>query len=253
MSECRDQHNHRRQILPLVLLLGLALAFSASPARGQEPYAAEPATAKASAYLPQSIVDGLDPQGSRLVTFVNGLKTPVSEVWWSKNVMTQESPANSSGILYGNLKVGALVGVVHYLAESSEDFREDFRDQKLRPGYYTMRYAQTPADHEHKDVSPYRDFVLLSPVSVDREPDKILGMDELLKWSRLASHGRHPAIMSLVPVDTGYKNFPVVRTDDAGTCILQVKLHGKPEKGGSPQELGFAVIMVTPIKENGES
>jgi hypothetical protein len=251
MSEGK-QHDHRQQVL-LLLFLSLALALSASPARGQEPYAAEPITVKASAYLPQSVVDGLDPQGSRLVTFDNGLKTAVSEVWWAKTVVTQESPANSSGILYGNLKVGTMVGVVHYLAESSEDYREDFRDQKLRPGYYTMRYAQMPPDGEHKDVNPYRDFVLLSPVSVDREPDKVLGMDELLKWSRLASHGRHPAIMSLVPTAAGYKNSPAVRTDDAGTCILQVKLHAKPEKSGSPQEVTLAIIMVTPIKENGAS
>ncbi len=253
MLEPMVNRKPRRQVLLLPgLLLGLAFAVIASPARAQEPYATETVTAKASAYLPPSLVDGLDPQGLRLTTSVNGLKSTLCELWWAKTVVTHEG-ASGSGILYGNLKVGELVGVIHYVPESSEDVREDFRDQKLRSGYYTMRYAQMPEDKAHKDVNPYRDFVLLSPVSVDRDPALVPSMDELLRLSRFASRTRHPAIMSLVPADSDRRDSPALRTDDAGTCILQVKLHTQPEKGGSPQDLAFAIILVTPIKENGES
>ena len=233
-------------------LLGLTLAFSALPAQGQEPYAIEPVVAKASAYLPKSIVEGLDPDGLRLVTDINGLKTTVCEVWWAKTVAGQENSPASQGILYGSVKVGALVGVIHFLPESSEDYREDFRDQKLRPGFFTMRYGQMPDDPKHKDVNPYRDFLLLSPVSVDREPDQILSIDNLLRFSRLASRTAHPAIVSLVPVNEGYKTSPVVRTDDAGTCILQSKLH-LSKNGKSLQDQAFAVILVTPVKDNSGS
>ena len=84
-------------------LLGLALACSALPAEGQEPFAIEPVVAKASAYLPKSVVDGLDPEGLRLVTDVNGLKTTVCEVWWAKTVAGQENSPASRGILYGSV------------------------------------------------------------------------------------------------------------------------------------------------------
>ena len=244
MLECKDQY------LPALFLV--LTFFSVMPVQGEEPYAIESFAAKASAQLPAEIVNAVEPQGSRLTTFVNGLKITVCELWWAKSVATQNnSPAH--GILYGGLRVGALVGVIHYLAESNEDYREDFLDQRLRPGYYTMRYAQMPEDREHKNVSPYRDFVLLSPVSVDRNPDRVLAVDEMLRWSRLASRSRHPAILSLMPVDTGHKNFPAVITDDAGSCILQAKLHLSQEKPGPPQDLGFAIILVTPLKENGET
>ena len=233
-------------------LLGLALACSALPAQGQEPFAIEPVVAKASAYLPKSVVDGLDPEGLRLVTDINGLKTTVCEVWWAKTVAGQENSPAKGGILYGGIKGGALVGVIHFLPESSEDYREDFRDQKLRPGFFTMRYGQMPDDPKHKDVNPYRDFLLLSPVSVDREPAQILSVDNLLRFSRLASRTTHPAIVSLVPVNEGYKASPVVRTDDAGTCILQSKLHLSRD-GKSVQDLAFAVILVTPVKDNSGS
>ena len=233
-------------------LLGLALACSALPAQGQEPYAIEPVVAKASAYLPKSVVEGLDQEGLRLVTDINGLKTTVCEVWWAKTVAGQENSPASRGILYGSVKVGALVGVIHFLPESSEDYREDFRDQKLRPGYFTMRYGQMPDDPKHKDVNPNRDFLLLSPVSVDREPAQILSVDNLLRFSRLASRTPHPAIVSVVQVNAAYKTSPVVITDDAGGCILQSKLH--VSQNGKPlQDLAFAVILVTPSKEGGES
>src|SRR3977135_1380688 len=132
-------------------LLGLARACSATAAQGEEPYAIEPVVAKGSAYLPQSIVDGLDPEGSRLVALVNGLKTTVCGVWGAKTVVGQENSPASRGILYGSVKVGALVGIIHFLPESSEDYREDFRDQKLRTGYFTMRSGQMPDDPKHKD------------------------------------------------------------------------------------------------------
>lgn len=233
------------------LLVAVALGLIVPKAGAQQPYSTEPLTAKASAYLPPSVVDGLDPQGWRLTTLNNGLKTTLCELWLAKTVSTRAAQAGA-GMLYGSLKVGEFVGVIHYLPDTSEDIREDFRDQKLRAGYYTMRYAQMPEDKQHKGVNPYRDFLLLSPVSVDRDPVKVPDLEDLLRTSRFASRTRHPAIISLVPVDSGLKDSPVTRTDDAGTCILQVKLRAQSDTGGS-QDLALAMILVTPAKETGES
>ncbi len=240
-----------RRALPAALLLMFVSAVAVS-AVAQEPYSAESVTAKADAYLPQSLVDGLNPVGSRLVTTSNGLPVTVCEVWWAKSVSTQKSSDSSKEVLYGNLRPGELVGVIHFMAQTSEDYREDFRDQKLRAGYYTMRYAIMPKDSEHKDVNPYRDFVVLSPVSVDRDPNKELSMEELMRSSHFASRSKHPAIMSLVPADPARKEAVAVRTDDTGGCVLQVHLHTRAAKGEMAEQ-AVAIVLVTPSKENGAS
>src|SRR5277367_880895 len=123
MSGAGDQTMSRQQRMLFGLCLGVALAMSAAPAWCAEPYSLEPATAQASAYLPQSLVDGIDPQGTRLFTYVNGLKMPISEIFWARSVMEQEPPAGPSKILYRSLKPGALLGVIHFFAETSEDYR----------------------------------------------------------------------------------------------------------------------------------
>jgi len=231
-------------------LLVWALVLVSVPALSQEPYAVEPVTATPSAYLPDSLVRGLNPEGSRLITYINGLKTTVCEVWWARNVLTQESSSAATKGSYGNLKVGGLVGVIRYLADSGDNYREDSRDQKLRPGYYTMRYAQMPEDASHQGVNPYRDFVLLSPVSVDRNPEKVPNVEELLRVSRFASRTSHPAVLTLVPATDAP---PGVRTDDAGSCILQAKLQVRPDHGGPSHEMQLAIVLVTPAVQDGAS
>src|SRR5215831_3746296 len=105
LARIRSQSTGQRIMLP-GLLTGLLFALAAAPARAQEPFSIEPIVAKASAYLPAAVVNALDPQGSRLFTFVNGLKTSVCEIWWAKAVVTQDNPAGSGKLLYGNLKAG---------------------------------------------------------------------------------------------------------------------------------------------------
>ena len=230
--------------------MGFALTCS-SAARAEQPYSAEPATAKASAYLPQSVVKGLDPQGSRLVTTIDGVKTTIYEIWWAKTVPAQEKAADAK-LLYGKLKTGALVGVVHFPAEAGQYSRGDFRNQHLRPGFYTMRYVPMPQDAQHKGASAHGDFLLLSPVSVDRNPESVPPMEELIRMGRIASRTQHPAVFGLAPAESG-ENLSVVRTDDAGGCIFQVKLHLKLEKDAPPQELSFAVVLITPSQDSGAS
>jgi hypothetical protein len=197
--------------------------------------------------------DLLDPQGSSVVTMVNGVKTTAMTVWWRKSVPTLAKPIAGPDILYGSFQVGALVGVLNFPPESTADFREDSRDQKLQPGFYTMRYAQMPSDNSPEDASPYRDFVLLSPVSLDTDYSKILSLDDLIKLSDRASNTKHPAVISLVPVNEAYKTRPGIVSDDTGRCTLQVKLHGKTPDGKMKSDLQLAIVLITPTRESGGS
>ncbi len=234
-----------------MVALSVAGALSALPCRAQEPYSIEPATVKASAYLPPSIVEGLNTEGVRLFTYSNGLKMPILEVFWAKTVKAESGTPSSKTLLYSNLTPGSMLGVVHFLAEANEDYREDFHDQKLKPGYYTMRYGVAPENPEERRSSP-KDFVLLSPVSVDRDPGRTIGGDDLTHMSRLASHGKQPAVLSLVPVTAGQKDVNV-RTDDTGTCVLQFRVKLILEKGESAADQAVAMVVVTPIKDNSGS
>ena len=207
-----------------------------------EPFSIELVAPHASASFPQKIVDALDPQGSLLFTYSHGLKIGVCEIFWVKSAVAQDSPAKSSKASYDAIKPGALLGVIHFLDEANEDYREDFHDQKLKPGYYTMRYAALPD-------SDTVDFVLLSPLSMDRDPSVVLPPEELSHVSRAASHTKHPAIMSLVPIDIRGKDFPDVRTDGEGTWTLQAKLHLRPSKGDSTKEIAVSLVVITPKKE----
>jgi hypothetical protein len=239
-----SQSTHNLRFVVFGLLLGLATAINAVPAWGveTEPFSIEPVALHASADLPQKTVDDLDPKGSLLFTYSNGLKMRICEFFWVKTAMAQDSAPGSSKASYKTLKPGALVGVIHFLPEASEDYREDFHDQKLRPGYYTMRYiAMSDTDTI--------DFVALSPLSMDRDPNLVLPIEELIRLSRKASHTKQPAVMSLVPIGLRSNDFPDVKTDGEGTWTVQVKLRLRPSKGGSMQELALAIVVITPKKQ----
>ena len=236
----------RRNLCRMVEFLFLAVAFmlAAIPAWSEGPYHTEPAELRGADTLSRALAEKLDPDGLRLVTESNGLKMEICELFWAKAVTGQEHQTGRKAH-YGDFEDGALVGVIHYLPGASEDFREDNKDQKLKPGYYVMRYAWLP-EEENEDV------VLLSPADADGEAGQTLALDELKRRSRLASGTHQPAILSLAPAELGKEESPVLRMDDQGTCIVQVRLQVKPGTGPA-REVGFAMLVVTPGKEEGGS
>ncbi|HZQ70991.1 MAG TPA: hypothetical protein VFA68_20860 [Terriglobales bacterium] len=230
----------------------LFFALGVTAAVGQEPFSIEPTPKDEAKSLPAPLRQLLDEPGVRLLSPVNGQNTIVVEVWWRRAVPLEKNGPTPGDVVYGDLKVGTLLGVLRFPPEASDRFREDFRDQKLKPGFYTMRYAQMPSDHAHKNANRYRDTLILSRVSVDTEYMKVLSVDEMLAKSRLASRSRHPAVLSLVPVRTVYKDFPKAIADNSGLCILQSKIHGQ-KAHGKASDLEMAVILVTPEVEEGGS
>jgi hypothetical protein len=202
------------------------------------------------AELPPKLVAFLSSSGVRVSTFVNGLEATVAEVFCANSIssMTNEKP--SPGLLYPSLASGELVGLIHYPAGGNPEYLEDFRDQKLRPGYYTMRYTRIPADKQHRNVAAYRDFILLTPVLADRSPEVNLDSQQLIQLSRIATRTKHPAVLSLVPADDTQSETSSLRPDDAGRWILQVALPTRPATRGPKGSLLLALILVTPINEN---
>jgi len=213
------------RILGLILatqLLAVATAF------GQGSYKAEAIGAARATEVPASLQNVLDSQGARVV---NDQGATLCEVWLRKTLPTSSSPKPSSDLLYGALTEGTFLGVLHFPNAAT-----DFRGQTIKAGFYTLRYALIPQDGNHMGVNPYRDVIVLAPVSVDQDPAKAFGFDDLVKLGRQASGTPHPGF--LVGAQVSGSDFPSAVKDDQDHWNLQVKGHG--QSGELP--LAFTVV-----------
>ncbi len=214
-------------------LLLAAQMLCAASARAQGDYKAEAVGAPSSADVPKALQDVLQSTGVRLV---DGQGAAVCELWLRKSIPTRQDAAGSGEVLYKGLTTGTFVGVLEFPKGGS-----DFRGQSIKSGFYTARYALIPQDGNHMGVSPYRDFLLLGPVAQDKEIDKQLSFEEVVKLGRQASGTGHPAVLSLGP-PAGANSFPTAFKDDQGHWLVIVKASGKSAEGN--QEFPLAIVLV---------
>jgi len=235
---------HRRTRLEFWGPVCLWLLLAVAPVWAAEPYQIDHATAEPSASLPKAVVDGLNPQGWMLYTESNGLKEPICEVFLAKTVAGQNAAA-SGNLQYGTFKEGALLGVVHLLPEATDDYSADSHNQKLTPGYYTMRYGLLPAGTYEHGIK-MGEFVILTPVSLDHDPARIPKPDELKRDSASGSNLDMPVTMELVAPDASSKQIPNVTMDDAGTGTFQARVPLTVGQGDT-KDLRLAIRMLTPV------
>ena len=114
---------------------------------------------------------------------------------WFRDVLPLEASAEvlANGAGYRELPAGTLVGAVKFHRPFT-----DYRKQRLPSGVYTLRFAVQPEVGDHAGTSPHPEFLLLSPAADDDSPATV-EPGELLKRSRKATGGDHPAVMLLVP------------------------------------------------------
>lgn len=214
------------------LLVAAVLSF-AGLLCAQGAYKAEAGGAPSGA--PASLQGALQSQS---VKYVSSQGTPVCEIWWRKGIPVKASSGSSGGdIVYTGLTEGELVGVIQFASAG-----KDYRGQTIKPGYYTLRYALIPQDGNHMGVSSYRDFLLMTPVANDTNPDQVLSFNDLVKDSRLTTGTGHPAVLMLEPPSQSATTFPSAVQDDQGNWALDVKLDTKA--GGQTVQLPFAVVLV---------
>jgi hypothetical protein len=170
--------------LTLLAAMGIAALPGDSIAAG---YSAEIISTAAPTEVPAGIRELLSDKGLR----VNGPSGPVCEIWLRK-VLPGKDQSQQLGVIYGQIPEGALVGVMRLAVEG-----KDYRQQSVKPGVYTLRYALLPQNGNHLGVSPNRDFLLASPVASDQKPH-ILSFEEVLTLSRKTTGSGHPSVWSLV-------------------------------------------------------
>lgn len=214
------------------IFLAAPLLVSAA-AFAQGGYKVEPASLPAGADIPAALAAMLQPQGSKVI---DSSGATVCEIWLGNAIPLTATTNSSPDVMYGNLAVSTLVGAIHFPTKSS-----DFRGQAIKPGYYTLRYGQTPQDGNHMGVNPTRDFLVMSPVAQDTNLSAIFSLQDLVKLSKLASGTNHPAILEMDPAGTGPA--ASVTQDSQGYTVLSALAQSKTA-AGQAQPLNLSVVVV---------
>ena len=130
--------------------------------------------------------------------------------WWVKDL---------PGASWKDVPEGTLVGAVKFDADV-----RDIRGHVMKAGVYTLRYGIQPATDDHFGVSPFRNFLLVSPAVVDKDPASVTH-DALVDLSKQTLGGKHPAVLSIDPPSAKDADAPLsVYTTDLGhkSLIVQV-------------------------------
>ena len=113
--------------------------------------------------------------------------------WFVTRLSTVTEATAGQPPAWSEVKEGTLVGAV----KIDKDFR-DIRGRVVKAGTFTVRYGIQPANGDHLGVSPYREFLLLSPAALDKDPAP-RSHDETIEISKEAIGGSHPAVLSIDP------------------------------------------------------
>jgi len=136
-----------------------------------------------------------------------------AEAWFAKEIKTAAPDSD-----YKDIPESIFVGVIRYAKAG-----QDFRDQPVKPGVYTMRYQLQPEDGAHLGTSPRRDFILLLPPGIDTDPNSRPDFKKVTQDSMKASGTPHPQILFLMQPPSGAP-YPGVVTGGAHYQILTVKV-----------------------------
>ncbi|HEY6333001.1 MAG TPA: hypothetical protein VI756_27000 [Blastocatellia bacterium] len=156
--------------------------------------------------------------------------TEVCRIWLSKGLATR-AKTDTPGVLFNQIGDSALVGVISFPNKTT-----DYRGQVIKAGSYTLRYALQPADGNHLGIAPNRDFLLMSPLSLDQDAAAQFKFEDLVKMSAKSAGTNHPAGLSMISADA-QKTFPAAIQDDSGHTVFEGKL--KTASG----EIAFGLIV----------
>jgi hypothetical protein len=198
-----------RYLLPIALILVAVSAFAQK---------VEKLPALDDASVPAAVKGALEPAGSR-VLLADG--TPLAEVWLRKS--TPKNSKASSEVLYPQLALSQMVGVVHFPSGA-----KDFRGHAVKPGFYTMRYQVQPNDGDHLGTAPNSDFLLLVPASEDTDPNAMMDLKQLETASSHASGLRHPSVFEMMGPEAG--ELPRAYTNADSYLIFSANLKGDDGK-----------------------
>ena len=159
----------------------------------------------------------LQQQGSKIVA-------SDGSVWaelWFRNSSVEGPETGEIDVSWNNVAHGTFIGVIRFPGQG-----EERRGQVIQPGVYTLRFSFYPVDGNHEGVEPSRDFLMLSPAAIDKDPNARPGFDELMEMSRKASGTPHPAGLSMWKGESDWK--PGLSKLGEQDWVLNVKVGETP-------------------------
>jgi hypothetical protein len=141
---------------------------------------------------------------------------------WFRSSMPQGKKSTEDSVTFNTIPHGALMGAIRFPAQGA-----DRRGQPIKAGTYTLRYSNYPVNGDHLGVAPQRDFLVMTPVAEDKDPNATPAFEDLMKMSRLASGTPHPAVLSLEPPASGAST-PSLTKEGDHDWSLAVKIGDTP-------------------------
>ena len=159
------------------------------------------------------------------------------EFWWVKTLPLK---AGADAPSWADVDEGTLVGAVRL----SADYR-DIRGRVVKAGVYTLRYGIQPSNGDHLGVSPFREFLLICPAEVDKDPAPT-GHDGTVQLSKQAIGGSHPGVWSIDPPVATEAPLQLHKTElGHDAIVMQVPV----TRGGQPAgTLKFGVVLIGKIE-----
>ena len=139
----------------------------------------------------------------------NGVKAMVGgatlDIWWAQAIaITGDGPG------WSTVESGTLAGAMRVTGPFKE-----IRGKVVQPGVYTLRYGLQPQNGDHLGISTFREFLVMSPASVDVDP-KVLGFDGVVALSKQVIGTSHPAGLSIDPPEDAPGTVLSPYTNDSG-------------------------------------
>ena len=203
------------------MIAAITLALFALVA-GQATIAAAAHDEAAPADLAPAIRALIAPGGARAT--VSGTQI---DFWFVKAL-----PLKKTVLSWTVMEEGTLVGAVRLSSEA-----RDIRGRLIKPGTYTLRYGIQPQNGDHLGVSPFRDFLLLSPAAIDTNA-AARGHEPTVEMSTKTAGGSHPAVWSIdPPLATGAAL--TTHTTELGHTALVVEV---PTSGAGTLRFGIVLV-----------
>jgi hypothetical protein len=153
----------------------------------------------------------------RAVQLLDAKGTQLAEIWFRTELPAKATPAQvKNGLTYRELEETTLLGAVRIA-----QLMTDYRQQKIKPGVYTLRLGFQPMDGDHMGTARFTEFGLLAPAAADPKPD-VMSAKELQEVSAKAAAGTHPAVLLLFP-NNKPEDMPKLEPKEDGHWVLMMK------------------------------
>lgn len=170
---------------------------------------------------------------SKVIQLLDGEK-PVYEFWFNAEVPLQSKPSSTAKALE-TVKQATLLG-----AMSVASGHRDYRDDELRTGVYTIRFALQPQDGNHLGTAEFSFFAVLTPAKIDNKLEGIGDYKSLVKASSRETSTDHPVILSLRPAASDDGDPPKLNSPVPDHKSVRVKV---PAKAGEDKTaITFEVV-----------